>query len=94
MRSLAQAIAGVDAPTPPRCNSLGRRLLDLESHQCRFPMRGFGAETRFCAVEVSTADWRPGFSGGSYCRFHRNLVVRVRSTDAERAAPRVLERLG
>lgn len=93
MRSLAQAIAGIDAPTSPRCNSLGRRLLDLESHQCRFPLRGFGAEMRFCAVEISSADWRPGFSGGSYCRFHRNLV-RGLGTEAERTAPRTLERLG
>ncbi|WP_315920390.1 hypothetical protein [Mesorhizobium sp. SP-1A] len=77
----------------PACNSGGLVLADLKSHQCRFPLDGQGAETRFCAVEIAPGEWLPGFSGGSYCRFHR-LVSRGRGTEAERAAPRVLERLG
>lgn len=85
-------LAGIDAPMPNGCNSLGRILADLDSHQCRFPLRGDGAATRFCAVEVSEADWLPGFAGRSYCTFHRRLSE-GRGTEAERAAPRVLERL-
>lgn len=79
--------------TAPRCNSRGRLLVDLNSHECRFPLHGAGADARFCAVEISSADWRPGFSGGSYCRFHRNIARGV-GTEGERTAPRVLERFG
>lgn len=93
MRTTAQAIAGQCAPTVSGTFSAGRKLLDLASHECRFPLHGTGAETRFCAVEVAPGDWLPGFSGGSYCRFHK-LVSVGRGTEAERAAPRVLERLG
>ncbi|MBN9255241.1 MULTISPECIES: hypothetical protein [unclassified Mesorhizobium] len=93
MRTAAMIIAGIAPPQAPGCNSIGRRLADLTSHQCHFPLRGEGAETRFCAVEVSPADWRPGASGGQYCTFHRCIVV-GRGTPAERQAPRVLERLG
>ncbi|RWF66870.1 hypothetical protein [Mesorhizobium sp.] len=93
MRSVADMLAGIDPPLAPGCNSLGRLLADLDSHQCRFPLRGEAALTRFCAVEVSAADWLPGFSGGSYCTFHRR-ISEGRGTDAERAASRVLERLG
>lgn len=73
------------------CNSRGRTLNDLDSHQCRFPLHGEGVATRFCAVEISPADWMPGFSGGSYCTFHRQLS-RGSGTRAERSAVRVLER--
>lgn len=76
-----------------RCNSLGRTLNDLDSHQCRFPPRGEGVATCFCAIEIAPADWMPGFSGGSYCTFHRQLS-RGRGTEAERSAVRVLERVG
>jgi len=93
MRSVAAMLAGIDAPLAPGCNSLGRRLTDLSSHQCRFPLRGEGAATRFCAVEIAPDEWLPGKSGGSYCRFHRNVST-SRGTESERAAPSVLERLG
>lgn len=93
MRTVTEAIAGIDAPRTEGCKSLGRLLLDLDSHQCRFPLHGSGAETRFCAVEIPTGDWMPGFSGGSYCRFHRQLT-QGRGTEGERTAERVLERLG
>jgi len=91
MRSVAAAIAGQDAPTAPGCNSLGRVLADLSSHQCRFPLRGEGAAMRFCAVEIAPGEWMPGASGGSYCRFHRRVVV-GRGTEGERTAHRALEK--
>jgi len=89
MRTLAAALAGQDAPLAPGCNSLGRVLADLSSHECRFPLRGEGAATRFCAVEIAPGEWMPGASGGMYCRHHR-LVVVGRGTEGERAALRVL----
>jgi hypothetical protein len=92
MRTVADMLAGVDAPMPKGCKGLGRILADLDSHQCRFPLRGDGAATRFCAAEVSESDWLPGFAGRSYCTFHRSLSE-GRGTPAERAATRVLERL-
>lgn len=91
MRSLAEALAGQNAPIAPGCNSRGRLLADLESHMCRFPLRGVGASTRFCAVEIAPADWLPGLPGGSYCRFHRG-ITRGRGTEEERSAHRALER--
>lgn len=69
----------------------GKTLADIGSHECRFPLHGEGAATRFCAVEISPGEWLPGMSGGTYCRFHRTLSV-GRGTPAERAAHRVLER--
>lgn len=83
-------IAGRDAPQAKA--GRGRILIDLDSHQCRFPLRGEGAAMRFCAEPVSEIDWLPGFSGRCYCTFHRRLSE-GRGTEAERAAPRVLERL-
>ena len=91
MRTLAAVIAGQDAPLAPGCNSLGRVLADLASHECRLPLRGEGAAMRFCAVEIAPADWLPGTSGGSYCQFHR-MLVRGRGTEGERTAHRVLEK--
>jgi hypothetical protein len=93
MRTVADMLAGIDPPMPKGSSGMGRILADLDSHQCRFPLRGQGAATRFCASEVTEADWLPGIPGRTYCAFHRNLSV-GRGTDAERAAPRVLERLG
>lgn len=92
MRSVDDMIAGRDAPQPLGKNGMGRILADLDSHQCRFPLRGEGAAIRFCAEEVSEADWLPGCPGRCYCTFHRRLTE-GRGTEAERAAPRVLERL-
>lgn len=92
MRTVHDMIAGRDAPQAGGKTDLSRILVDLESHQCRFPLRGEGAATRFCAAEVSEAEWLPGFAGRSYCSFHRRLSE-GRGTPAERAAPRVLERL-
>jgi hypothetical protein len=90
-RTLAEAIAGQNAPVVQSCNSLGRLLVDLSSHQCRFPLRGEGAAMRFCAVEIGPDEWQPGRSGGSYCRHHR-LVTTGRGTESERTAHRVLEK--
>jgi hypothetical protein len=74
MRSVLDMIAGRDAPTANGHNGAGRLLVDLDSHQCRFPLHGDGAGTRFCAAEVSDADWLPGFAGRCYCTFHRSSV--------------------
>lgn len=93
MRSLDEALAGQNAPLAPGCNSLGRVLADLSSHECRFPLRGEGAATRFCAIEISPADWMPGRVGGSYCTYHRHITV-GRGTEGERTALRVLEKAG
>ncbi|WP_421912759.1 hypothetical protein [Mesorhizobium sp.] len=92
MRTVLDMIAGRDAPQPHGQTGLGRILADLESHQCRFPLRGEGAATRFCAAEVSDAAWLPGSPGRCYCAFHQRVTV-GRGTEAERSAPRVLERL-
>lgn len=93
MRSIADAIAGIDAPMAPVCNSLGRLVADLESHQCRFPLHGQRATTRFCAVEISPSDWQPGKPGGCYCRFHRQLSQGC-GTESERSAGRLLKKYG
>lgn len=91
MRPIADAIAGVDPPLAPGGNSRGRLLADLERRQCRFPLRGAGAAMRFCAIEIAPDEWMPGRSGGSYCRFHRQIIV-GQGTEGERSAHRVLER--
>jgi hypothetical protein len=91
MRTVAEAIAGQNAPTVQGCNSLGRLLVDLTSHQCRFPLRGEGVSMRFCAVEIAPDEWMPGQSGGSYCRFHR-LITTGRGAESERTAHRALEK--
>jgi hypothetical protein len=75
MRSIEDAIRGLNPPLAPKCNSLGRVLADMDNHQCRFPLSGTGEATRFCAVEISPGDWKPGEAGGCYCRTHR-LVTR------------------
>lgn len=93
MRTVAEMIDGRAAPTVSGCFSAGLKLVDLSSHECRFPLHGNGAEMRFCAVEVPPGDWMPGFSGGSYCRFHKLISV-GRGTEAERRAPGVLARVG
>jgi hypothetical protein len=82
-------LAGLDAPLAADSNGIGRLLVDLADHQCRFPLRGEGAAMRFCAANVS--DWLPGIPGHCYCSFHR-LLSTGRGTESERAAPRVLER--
>lgn len=87
--SRSAAIAGIAAPGS--CNSIGRLLVDLRSHECRFPLHGEGLATRFCAVEISPGEWQPGTAGGSYCRFHRRLAA-GRGTEGERTALRVLEK--
>ncbi|MDG4903178.1 hypothetical protein P9279_21960 [Mesorhizobium sp. WSM4962] len=74
MRSVTDMLAGIDPPMPKGCNSLGRLLADLSSHQCRFPLRGEGAATRFCAAEVEVEVWQPGKSGACYCGFHRTIA--------------------
>lgn len=74
MRTVLDMIAGRDAPLAPGGNAVGRTMLDLRSHQCRFPLRGSGAATRFCAVEVAVGQWLPGQNLGSYCSFHRDFL--------------------
>ena len=88
-RSIADMLAGRNAPEARP--GAGRVLAELDDRQCRFPLRGDGAATRFCAEEIAPGEWRPGFSGGCYCRFHRH-VTEGPGTRAERDAPRALER--
>lgn len=59
----------------PAVATIGLTLMELDSHQCRFPIGGGGESTRFCAVEILPGDWLPGFSCGSYCRPHRILAT-------------------
>jgi hypothetical protein len=66
----------------PECRSRGRLLTDLDSHQCRFPIVGEGVGARFCAVEIAVGEWLPGFPMGSYCQFHRTVVVRAAAPEA------------
>lgn len=75
------------------CKSLGKPMLALRERECRWPVSRDGGPALFCATEISGAEWAPGEVGGSYCRFHRLRGVGA-GTPAERAAPRVLERLG
>ena len=73
--------------------SLGKVLADCASHECRWPVEGQGEAARFCAAEVAPGDWKPWKAHGCYCRTHRQLSV-GHGTEAERSAPRVLERMG
>ncbi|MER2535510.1 MAG: hypothetical protein ABTQ31_10155 [Rhizobiaceae bacterium] len=72
MSALVEAAASQAAPAVA---SRGLTLLELSSHQCRFPIEGSGADMRFCAVEILPGDWLPGFSCGSYCRPHRIIAT-------------------
>ena len=64
MRSVEDMIALRNPPLAPGCNSIGRHLVDLDSHQCRFPVGGDAGGTRFCAVEISPGEWLPGKVNG------------------------------
>jgi GcrA cell cycle regulator len=66
------------APEP-----LLKTLMEMDRGECRWPVDGDKAMTRFCCHE--TLDLR------SYCEFHHNLS-RGRGTPSERAADRVLKR--
>lgn len=73
-RSIADMIAGRNAPEAPDGVPGGARLSDLGPRDCRFPVSSQGGLHRFCAAEVT--DWRPGKSLGCYCTFHRNYLSR------------------
>ena len=85
MRSVEDMIALRNPPLAPGCNSIGRHLVDLDSHQCRFPVGGDAGGTRFCAVEISPGEWLPGKVNGCYCRFHRAFLARCPSLASEAA---------
>lgn len=50
-------------------------LVPLQDRQCRFPVAGEGAATRFCAEEVHADRWYRGLSGDRYCDEHRALCL-------------------
>lgn len=60
-----------------------KTLLEMGSKECRWPVEGDKAMTRFCCHEV--------MEGRSYCQFHHNLS-RGSGTLSERAAHRDLKR--
>lgn len=84
MRSVADILAGINPPMPKGARTMGRLLPDLGAKQCRFPLRGEGAATRFCAAEVEADVWQPGRSGACYCAFHRD-IARASRADLEAA---------
>lgn len=59
-------------------------LLQMKDRQCRYPLLGVGAQTRFCAVEITTERWAGGRSGDRYCDVHRALC----STGRQQLTPR------
>lgn len=59
---------------------MGVLLVDLEEHQCSWPLHGEGRGTRFCAAET-TGRRR------SYCQHHETFV-RGEGTPSERSAVR------
>ena len=74
MRSVLDMVATRNAPIAPGCASRGKLLSEMDSHQCRFPVREEGGRNFFCAVEVRAGDWMPGKQHGCYCRFHREYL--------------------
>lgn len=66
------------APEP-----LLKTLMDMNSKECRWPIDGSRAETKFCCHE--TLDLRP------YCEFHHRLS-RGAGTPSERVAHRISKR--
>jgi GcrA cell cycle regulator len=66
-----------------RPEPLLKTLLDLNNGECRWPVDGERAETRFCCHAVS--------QGSSYCEYHR-LASKGSGTVSERLAARELRR--
>lgn len=64
-RTIDDAIAGRNAPVAPGASPLGRLLADLDWRDCRFPLRGDGAATRFCGA--------PAAADSRYCGYHHTL---------------------
>lgn len=74
-RSLADAVAGLNAPIAPGADPAGVVLLDVPPRGCRFPVAHPASGVRFCAEEIPVDDWRRGSISGSYCRFHRDWLA-------------------
>lgn len=74
-------------PLAPGGDAEGKPLVELDHHECHFPIRGTGATTFYCAAPVAADDWKRGRSLGSYCAFHANLASSSRA--AARAQPSI-----
>lgn len=74
VRSVFDAVASRNTPIAPGGDPDGALLTDLGPRGCRFPIRRDQHGTRFCAVEVERAAWRPGSINGCYCAFHRGFL--------------------
>lgn len=75
-RTLFDAVAGRNAPIAPGADPDGRSLAEVGERCCRFPVAHPVEGVRFCAEPVSLDDWRRGSVNGSYCRFHRDWLLR------------------
>ncbi|NHT75907.1 GcrA cell cycle regulator [Rhizobiaceae bacterium CRRU44] len=75
---LPEMMGSVLKPVP-----LLKTLVDLNKDDCRWPVNGERAETRFCCHAVS--------QGSSYCEYHR-LAAKGSGTVSERLAARELRR--
>lgn len=71
---LNNSVSSVPLPVIDEACSEPRALLELERHDCRFPVSGAGEETLFCGDRVAAP--MPGLAGRSYCERHR---IRARS---------------
>lgn len=60
-----------------------KQLFEMESNECRWPVDGDRAATRFCCHDVA--------QGKPYCGFHQRLSV-GNGTPSERAAHRISKR--
>lgn len=78
MRTIDDMIEGRNAPIAPGSDGLGFRLVDLDAHDCRFPIRQDRDGIYFCAEESAEA--------GSYCAFHA-AYLSGQAYIASRAAP-------
>lgn len=65
----------VDAPAIYDASALLKRMFELESRECRWPIAGSGADTLFCGREAS----------GSYCDHHRQRSTGVGTISERRA---------
>jgi hypothetical protein len=91
-RAMAPGLKATVAPGDGRAFDAARpgmRLADLARHHCRWPVRGAGETTLFCAEAIEPDRIAPGRSGGSYCAHHRSRMA-GRGTESERVAHRAL----
>jgi len=77
MRSVLDMVQARNAPVDPAAGlraARGKPLAQMNSHQCRFPVRESAGIIYFCAGAVHFGEWMPGKQLGCYCRFHRQYL--------------------